>query len=237
MKINLSRPKNEQHVQFHESVITLITKTGIENIPFKPLFELYKTAFDNESEALLIITKSELTAQISEQDRVRDAIFRGFSDSVKGFRNHFDPDKRNAANVLWTLFLHYGNLAQKTLDQETAAVKDFIREFQRPEISSAATQLNVNTWVERLELENNNFHNLMMARYSEVNNKTAFRMKSARVETDKYYRAIVAFLENETLIGNLNPTLNNFITELNAIVTRFKNIMAQEMGRRNLIRN
>jgi len=42
------------------------------------------------------------------------------------------------------------------------------------------------------------------------------------VETDRYYRAIVASVENEVLLGNVPDTLNHFITELNAIVHRYK---------------
>ena len=76
--INFSRLKNEQHAQFHESVLSLVERATPQALGIEPLYALYRQAFDNESEALSIIVKSELTAQISEQDRVRDQIFRGF---------------------------------------------------------------------------------------------------------------------------------------------------------------
>ena len=231
--INLTRPKNELHVQFHESVITLIQNTGVESLPFGELFARYKSAFGNESEALLLITKSELTAQISEQDRLRDSIFRGFSDTVKGNRNHFDPEIRAAANRLWNIFLHYGNIAQKPLDEETAAINDFLREFKRTEIAAATDRLKMKDWVDRLAQENDKFHQLMMDRYREATAKTTYRMKTARVETDRYYRAIVAAVENQALMDALSPALGNFIIELNAIISRFKSILAQELGRKN----
>ena len=57
-------------------------------------------------------------------------------------------------------------------------------------------------------------------------------MKTARVETDKFYRGMIMFFESRLLAGDLNPAFNAFITELNAVVKRFKDLLAQEFGRR-----
>ena len=231
--IRLSRMKNEVHVQFHESVNSLIVKAGAETYSFALLYALYKQAFDNETEALNIIRKSELTAQISEQDRVRDAIYRGFSDTVKSFRNHFDEEIREAANRLWSIFLHYGNVTQKPFDAETAAINDILREFERAENAAAIDKLQLSIWATKLADENAAFHELMMQRYGESLEKTPYRMKTARLETDRYYRAIVAEIENQLITGKMNPD-NGFIIELNAIVSRFKSILAQEFGRKSI---
>jgi len=221
--LGLVRLRNELHVQFHETVISLIIALGAINFPFEALFALYKLAFDHESEALLIISKSEKTAEIVEQDRVRDNIFRGLSDTVKGHINHFETDMRVAANRLWNgIFTHFGNVASKSYDAETAAIKDLLRELKRPEMVTAINKLNLQLWVNKLEQENNKFHALMMERYCEATDKTTFRMKTTRVETDRYYRAIVATVENEVLLGNVPDTMKHFITELNAIVHRYK---------------
>ena len=230
--INLSRLKNEQHAQFHESVHTLIEKVTPDTLGIAAFQPLYRKAFNNELEALAIIVKSELTAQISEQDRVRDQIFRGFSDTVKGFRNHFDPAVREAANRLWNVFLHYGNIAQKPLDAQTAATNDILREFARADLQQAIDQLQVQDWCAQLDEENQKFHQLMMQRYNEPTGKTTYRMKTARVETDKFYRAITAHWENQVLTGANDQVMDDFLTELNAIIKRFKNILAQQFGKK-----
>ena len=229
--IGLTKMKNEVHAQFHETVNSLIVKVGAATLAIELLYALFKQALDNELESLNIIRKSDLTAKISEQDRVRDTIYRGFSDTVKSFRNHFDDDTREAANRLWNIFLHYGNVTQKTLDAETAAINDILRELERIENAVEIDILLLNSWVTKLAYENANFHDLMMERYGESLEKTPYRMKTARRETDKYYRAIVAELENQLMIGKMNAD-NGFIIELNAIVSRFKGILAQEFGRR-----
>jgi len=231
IKIRFSRLRNELHVQFHETVISLVLALGAIKLPFEALFALYKTAFDHESEALLLITKSEKTAEIVEQDRVRDSIFRGLVDMVKGNLNHFETDMRIAANRLWNgIFTHFGNVAAKSYDAETAAINDLIRELKQPQMATAISKLNLQQWVTKLEQENNKFHTLMMERYCEATEKTTFRMKTTRVETDRYYRAIVATVENEMLLGNETPDLTHFITELNAILHRYKSQLAHEQS-------
>ena len=232
VNITLSRMTNEVHAQFHESVSTLIERTGPQTLKIEPFYDIYRNLLGNELEALAIITKSELTAQIAEQDRVRDSIFRGFSDTVKGIRNHFNPDYHQAANRLWNVFLHYGNIAKKTLDAQTAATNDIIRELRLPQNDEAVQLLELSAWIEKLDEENQKFQLLMMQRYNEQVAKTTHRMKTARVETDKFYRAITVHLDNRVLTGDVDDSTNEFLTELNAIVRRFKNILAQQFGKR-----
>ena len=230
--ISLVRLKNEVHAQFHEVVKSLMLEVGTEDTSYEFYYPPYKKALDNELEALLIITKSRKTVDIFDQDDDRDQIFRGFSDTVKGLTNHYDPTYRKAANVLWDLLQHFGNVAKKTFDAETAAINDLIREFQDPEVESAAETVRVRDWIEQLKHSNLKFHRLMMERYCEVTAKTTYRMKTARVETDKFYRAIVENVNHQVLLGEVTPKLQHFITELNGIVTRFKSKLAQEAGRK-----
>ena len=232
INISLTRMTNEVHVQFHVSVETLMERLDLPALGLEPLGGLYKQALANEQEALLIVTKSEQTALIAEQDRARDAIFRGFSDTVKGLRNHFDDQTRSDANRLWAVFLHYGNIAVKTLDAQTAATNDMLREFKRSDLQQAIGNLNLTDWMEKLDEENQKFHQLMMQRYNEPVGQTSFRMKTTRTETDKYYRAITAHVDNLVLTTNNDPALNDIVTELNAIIKRFKNILAQQFGKK-----
>ena len=231
--INLARMINEVHAQFHESVKSLIERVTPEVLTIEDLYELYLQALSNEMEALLFIRKSENTEKISEQDRVRDDVFRGLSDTVKGFRNHFDPEFREAANHLWFIFLHYGNITRKSLDAQTAATNDMLRELRQPKNAQAMGKLQLTEWCNKMDEENQKFHQLMMQRYSEPVDKTAYRMKTARVDTDRYYKAMVAALDNRTLTRNVDAETNEFMVELNAIIVRYKNILAQQFGRKD----
>ena len=231
--VSLSRLRNGTHAEFHENIKITIEKTGAATLGLESLFPLYCAAFSNELESLNFIRKSELTEQISEQDRVRDGIFRGLSDTVKGYRNHFDAQYRVAANKLWNVLLHYGNIARKPLDAQTAAVDDILREFQRPDLAEAIAVLQLQGWTDQLAEENTKFRTLMTDRYSEPAGKTTYRMQTARTETDRYYRGMIMLLEAKILSGYDDPEFNRFIVELNAVIRRYKDILSQEFGRKN----
>ena len=229
--INHARMANKVHAQFHESVLTLVENATPQALGIEDLHALYRRAFDSELESLDIILKSELTAKIAEQDAVRDRIFRGFSDAVKGFRNHFDAEYREAANRLWNVFLHYGNIARISLDAQTAAVNDILREFQTPANREAIEKLRMRDWCDRLDEENRKFHQLMMQRYSEQAALTTVRMRTARTETDRFYRAVTNQIDNQVLTG-ANDSAAAFVNELNAIIRRYKSILAQQFARK-----
>jgi hypothetical protein len=226
----LQHLKNETHVQFSESANALFVKYNPQALGIAPLYALFKTAFDREIEALDFMRKSEITARIFEQDRVRDRIFRGFSDMVKGAMNHFDPACSEAAARLYSLFRHYGNIAQKTFDDETAAINDLLRELREEGFAAAVALLGLTRWQEKLREENDRFARLMMDRYRETAQKTPYRMTAARRDTDRYYHAIISQLENISLAATAN--ISELVRELNAVTDRFKSILAQERGER-----
>jgi hypothetical protein len=228
--MNLHGLKNETHVQFNEGIDSVFVKYNPQTLGVQPLYVLYRGALNNELDALDYIGKSELTAKIVGQDNKRDATYRGFIDFIKSATNHFEPANRDAANLVLNISSHYGNIARKTLDDETAAINDLARELSLPAPAQALTLLGANVWLNRLVEENNVFTELMKERYSETASKTSFRMKAMRVETDKYYHAMVSQIENQILAGT--AINGNFLRELNAVIERFKHILAQEIGER-----
>ena len=233
IEVNTTRMTNELHTQFNQHVLELAERVGTQTLEIEALHIPYKKAFEEQLEALLIIRKSELTVKIAEQDGTRDGIFRGFVDTVKGGRNHFDPEIRNAANLLWGIFLHYGNLSRKSFNKQTAATNDMLRELERPDLQNAIDVLHVIDWVDKMSEENQKFDSLTKQRFNENAGKTTFRMKTARVKTDKFYRVLTSHLDNMIAIEGTNTVMYEFITELNVIIKKYKDILAQEFGRKN----
>jgi hypothetical protein len=90
----------------------------------------------------------------------------------------------------------------------------------------------VGGWWNLVMEKNGAYDRLTHERVEEGAAKTAFRMKTARTLTDKYYRAIVLHLENLVTAGVDTPTLTGIIRELNEVVTHYKNILAQRQGRK-----
>ena len=234
--ITFSRMKNETHTQFHENTNALVEKFDPARLGITSLYQPYYDALCNEREALLLITKSELSGQIAEKDRERGAVYRSFSTTVKGLRGHFDPEMRQMANSVWQIFLHYGNVPKKPLNDESAAIDDIVREFDRPEMAERLNALQLTPWKDKLVEVNGEVKRLMLDRLSESANRTAFRMKTAREETDKFYQAIIAHLNIRLLIEKeTDEVAAAFIAELMENIKKFKLILAQDLGRKKAV--
>ena len=231
IRINLTNLRNEAHVELNETFAALVAKYNATTLGVAALFEQYQPLLADEVSVLDLIRKSGLTGEIDEQDHRRDAIFRGFADAVKSALHHFDAAKRDAATRLELVFAHYGNIAVKTLDQETAAIDDILRELDSAHSADVAT-LALGDWALQLNAENSRFKELMAARYGETAARPSIRMKTARIAVDKSLREIFTRIEALALI-NGGAAFEPFIKELNAVMERYKNILAQEKGRRD----
>ena len=76
--INLPRMTNEVHVQFHESVLTLLERISLDTLGLLPFGSMYKEALGNEREALLIVRKSEFTVLNAIIKRFKDILAQQF---------------------------------------------------------------------------------------------------------------------------------------------------------------
>jgi hypothetical protein len=228
--LELSKMRNETHTAFHGEVDHVFIKNNPDVLGFKPLYDHYHIALDHEKESLDFIRKSSLTIKIQEQDHKRDIVYRGFVDTVKGATNHYNPEHREAARILSDIFKHYGNIARKPLNEETAAINDLIVELNKPASSHAISLLGLTDWLRKFQEENDLFATLMRERYIEISQQTSYRMEETRKETDKYYHAIVNHIEN--LYLSEIQVSEIFIKEWNAIIDHFKRILAQELAER-----
>jgi hypothetical protein len=76
----------------------------------------------------------------------------------------------------------------------------------------------------------------MMQRYDELALRPALHMREIRVEVDKAFRVILDLLES--LVRVQGPDTDKaFITELNVVSTRYKEILAREAGRRHPVKD
>jgi hypothetical protein len=164
-------------------------------------------------------------------DHRRDLLFRGFADAVKSGLNHFDPAKSEAARKIEIVLDNYGNIAAKALDRETAAIDDLLRELRNGDYPTFVGSLALDDWLTQLDAENKSFKALMMARYGEISQRSLSSMKVARKNTDASFRNVIDQVEALATVNGI-AQYESFIRELNAVIERYKNIMASEAGRR-----
>ena len=235
-QLSLGLLKNETHVQFHATILAILldelSSTEVATLELTTAIPLYEAALPTERTALNFIRKNSYTEKVEAQDKVRDKYFRGFHNTVKGMRDHFDAGLASHATHLLNAFSFYHTMPQKPLDDESAAMNKFIELCQQPEYHDDIVALSAEEWLDRLVDENNKYIELTRARYDETDGKTSLRMKDTRRETDKYYRGITQKMEIHVVMKMNAPVLNRIIKKLNVVIKHYKTILAQEQGRR-----
>ena len=235
-KIKLSALQNETHTQFHDNVSLLIDRLPgpvVDMFDIAPLVVLYIAALLKERAALDIVLKSKYSHEMSVSDNSRDDIYRGFAAAVKALLLHYDTEKIASARRVMDILKHYGNISRKSYDDETAAIKDLKREFDRADLTHDLVTLDATDWLDKLVAANDEFERLSIQRFDEAASITHVRMKTVRTETDKYYRGIVQHLGYMVMVGRTSDELAAFINELNVIITHYKTVLAQRTGRMN----
>jgi hypothetical protein len=199
-----------------------------ETLLIVELFVQFLTLFADLDKALEIIRKSPETARLDEADQLRDQTYTGLTGQVRTQKNHFDPVRREAAYRLMILFDHYGNLAQKAPNEETAGIYNIIQEL-RDTYSTYINVLGLDEWVDELETRNNAFGAIFKARNEETASRSKLQVKQVRKELDGVYHRIVERIESAI---NLNgpEAYAPFVTRLNAFAEYYNRIIAQRQG-------
>jgi hypothetical protein len=222
--------RNEEWFQLFTEFRDLVLKFNPDALNISALWATFLILYADADTALEIIRKSADTALMAEADRVRDQTFRGFVDAVKSACNHFDPQKRTAAGQLSILFDHFGNLAKKAPNEETAGIYNLLQELNGV-YADRVQALLLQDWTIRLAADNEAYEALVKSRNTEVAQRSKLRVKEVRREVQEIYYRIVDRIEATiTLNGEIQP-FTGFVNELNAFLKRYADVLAQRQGK------
>jgi hypothetical protein len=232
--INLSELRGEEWFNFFTEFKRFVEDTTPGKLNVERLFTVFLGFYIAAEEAIEKIRKSSITQQMIDLDKLRDNTFRGLIRMIESYLHHFDSNKRKAAESLSIVIKHYGNLAIKPYNQETAGIYNFLQEL-RENYRDAIAILDLTGWLDELERNNNEFEEAVLARNQEEASKTELRLLDIRKETNRCYKSIIERLEAIMLIEEEDGIENNdhisFVKTLNANIKRYADILAQRKGR------
>ncbi|MGL5912573.1 MAG: DUF6261 family protein, partial [Bacteroidales bacterium] len=177
------------------------------------------------------IRKSSYTQQIADADAQRDTLFRGFVDTIKSAHNHFNPNSREAARKLQIALDHYGNIAQKSYDEQTAAVYNLLQDLNE-KYALDISLLNLGEWVEHLQSSNIAFSELIKERDDESGSSSNLQVRTVRIDISKIYRDMLNRVDALVLINGAAKH-EGYINDLNARTERYEQNQAQRKGRKS----
>jgi Na+/phosphate symporter len=219
-KIHLTNLRNDAHFQFHTEFSDLVKKHNQETLKVKPLFDAYLPLYEREDEALKKINKSVYTEKIQEADRARDEIFAGMVEVNNGMCKHFSKNIAEAAQKVKIVLDTYGNVAKKTLNEETSAIYNLIQDLRSEKYGNETRDASLMTWVDELEKRNKAFEALMKERFDETAHKTDIVLRTARGELDKVYHAITERIDALVIVEGTED-YEEFVKTFNAVVAKY----------------
>jgi hypothetical protein len=233
LRVDFYRFRNEEWFQLFTEFRDLAQKYDPDKLNIPELWAVFLILYFDADTALEIIRKSMDTVLMLEADHVRDLTFRGFSDAVKSARNHFCPEKRAAAEKLSLIFDHFGNLARKAPNEETAGIYNLLQEMDKgmPDMELPVDTLGLRDWADRLAADNEAYEALVKDRNAEVASRSKLRMKEVRRETQEVYSKIITRIEAMINLNGEVPPFAEFVNEWNAFLKRYADVLAQRAGR------
>lgn len=234
LKFTLARLLNVEHFQFLTEFRDLLHKFTLLTSKTNKLFVIFNDLYLKEDECLVVLQKSSYTEPLAEADRRRDNTFRGLVSMINATLRHFDTDTVEAAKRLKILLDTYGDLAAKSNDAETSGISNLIQDLEDKYTNDIQTT-KVSDWIAELKANNKAFEILIKNRDQESAAKPEAKMKEIRVKIDEAYRNLTQAIESlEMLSEDESDTVmyNDFITQFNVVVQRYKNRIAQREGMR-----
>lgn len=228
INISLSRLRNEEHNQFHTDFSDLVIDFTPAALGIETQFSDFTRLLGNEKETLHILQKSDITDELVDSDALQDSTFRGFADSIKSSCNHFRKETRKAAIRVQIVFDEFGNIAEKSYDQETTAINNLVSKLKQ-DYAAEISILGVSEWIDELLANNKAFNTLIKNRYSQESAKTQMLMKRVRIDVDHAFRTITKRI-NALIIVNGEAAYEKFVIESNNRIENYTNNLAIRLG-------
>jgi hypothetical protein len=233
MKINaitLIRLRNDANFQFHTEFKELAEKQKPEALKIKPQYEAYLPLYEKVDLALKKISKSAITEQIQEADKARDNIWKGLVETNTTALRHFSEEVQAAAKRLKIVFDTYGNIAKKTLNEQTSATYNILQDLESGKYAPDVAKVGLVQWVVELKSLNTAFAELVRERVDEGSLKVDIVLRKARMQLDEAYYAIVERV-NALVVVEGAEDYEPFIRKLNISIAKY-NLLATQASRK-----
>ncbi|MDR2969959.1 MAG: DUF6261 family protein, partial [Tannerellaceae bacterium] len=201
--LKLTNLRNDEHFEFFTEFIKQVNNAGAAPLKITKPFDALTLLFAEEDEALKKILKSGLTGLIHEADEARDTVFRGLSEANLAALNHFRADVHDAAVRLQIIFDTYGNVARKSVDEETSAVQNLLEELTQRHAADMQ-KVGLGEWAEELQRLNEEVRKLTMSRDDETTTRPSLVLRQVRGKVDGAYRKIVTRIDAFAVIEEMN---------------------------------
>jgi len=229
-EIRLAGQHNDAHFQFHSETAALVGASDAAALHIDDgLPQRHAAQLAELDEALKKILKSPITAQIHEADKKRDEAYKGLAAFNKAMLLHSDRTIRAAAERVQIVIDTYGNVVNKSYEEESSAVYNLVQDLASPKYAPDAEAAGLTQWVSKLGAANDRVASLIAVRDNETAAKSHVNTKAARTAIDRTYKKIASRV-NSHAGEDATPAIENFVNKMNIIVKRFNTLLKQQQS-------
>lgn len=222
-RLRLNKLRNEEWFNFFTEFKSFVEEFFPQAQNIEELFPVFLNLYSMADSVLEKIVKSGYSSVIVQADAKRDECLRGFAAAVKSGLYHYDADKRVAAEKINILLGHYGDIAGRSYNEETAAIYNVLQEL-RGDYANAVQTLALDGWIDELDKNNQNFEKAVLDRNRESAGKPEVNMVDVRRKANRCYLDIIERFEALMLIngdGDFAP----FVKILNSNIDRYDSVL------------
>lgn len=222
--IDLFKLRNAEYLQYMKDF------TGIINLnnPAQLAIDAKLNAFVSKTDELELLYKkalaNEKTQALLAIDEKRDDAVNGIYYFLLGYSYHFDPVKKQNAQILLENMALYGSgIARLNYQAETATINNLLRDWEnKPELADAIILFDLSSWVNEMKATNDEFNTQYLLRTQEYGDASPETIKLKREEVNVAYYALRDRIDALHLLVETPPSpYVTVINQLNALTNQY----------------
>lgn len=222
--IDVFKLRNAEYLQYMKDF------TGIINLndPAQLAIDAKLNAFVSKTDELESLYKkalaSEKTQALLAIDERRDDAVNGIYYFLLGYSYHFDPmRKQNAQILLENMALYGSGIARLNYQAETATINNLLRDWEnKPELADAIILFDLSSWVNEMKAANDEFNTQYLLRTQEYGDASPETIKLKREEVNVAYYALRDRIDALHLLVETPPSpYVTVINQLNALTNQY----------------
>jgi hypothetical protein len=219
IKINLLHLRNDAHSQFMFLFDNLLKAFQAVMMVVTALYPEFTALFAIEETLVDAAQGSDFTRQLADADHRVDRTIVGVNSIVIAGQHHFDPQTVEAANRIHIRMRAFGDIENKAYEEEANSVRLLVADL-RNNYSADLTTLNLDPWIEELEMAGAAFDALFTQRNIEWADKPDAKLKDVRKAIDLVYRSMTGRINAAAVMGE-DGLYDEFIRQHNREIEYF----------------
>ncbi|MDR0725321.1 MAG: DUF6261 family protein [Prevotellaceae bacterium] len=212
--------RGEAHYRFLSLFDQLLAEySAVKNV-VAAFYSRFSDLLAQEKQIVDAQKSSDYTEQIAAADHRDDRLIIGINETVRAALYHFDPNIVAAAQSLSLRLEAFGDIPNKSYEEEAAAIGILVDEFQSPEYSTKVNLLGLTPWISELAEAVADFEQLLKRRNVEQSDKPQQRLRDIRKEIELVYRDMTAHINSAATLDTTGA-YTEFINRLNTQIAYF----------------